>query len=350
MNVTPPSFAKRNAAIAILACALLWMSFHMWVLQGFGFSLSLSAKDSMVFNMVMLLAAYVVGTIALYYLPKAQKFHRTILLILADAIALSLLCVWLAKNIMESLVQQDSYLQFLQLSMPVRTAVNFLVIASVGIAMVFISKVREQQETTSRDATTAAMVKEAELQKLQLQLQPHFLFNCLNSINAMVVARPNEAQLMVQQLSDFLRTTIKRADEQWISFQDELNYLQLYLSIEKIRFGHRLEVQTALDNQSTTWKIPTLLVQPLVENAIKFGLYGTTEKVTISLNAKVNNQILDITVTNPFDPDMQPTQGSGFGLSGLKRRLYLLYARNDLVITEMTNNIFTVTLKIPQQA
>lgn len=343
-----PSSINWKAAVAIPASAILWMAFHAQVLRGFGFSAKLSATDSAVSNLMMLLGASILGTIALYYLPKAQKFHRTILLILVDALVLSLLCVWLTKNILESIIRDhEAYLQFLQFSMPVRSAINFLVIASVGIALILISQVKEQQETAKREAATSTMVKEAELQKLQLQFQPHFLFNCLNSINAMVIVRPQEAQLMVQQLSEFLRTTIRRADEQWISLSDELHYLQLYLSIEKIRFGHRLEVETTSDDQSAKWKMPTLLLQPLVENAIKFGLYGTTEKVTITLNAKVNNNALNITVTNPFDPDMQPPQGSGFGLSGLKRRLYLLFARNDLVTTEMVNNIFVVTVKIP---
>src|SRR5690606_26260909 len=98
-------------------------------------------------------------------------------------------------------------------------------------------------------ADTAAMVREAELQKLQQQLQPHFLFNCLNSVNAMITIKPEEAKKMVLHLSDFLRITMKRADDHWVSLEEEWNYLQLYLDIEKVRFGHRLEVITEFDEQ-----------------------------------------------------------------------------------------------------
>jgi LytS/YehU family sensor histidine kinase len=154
---------------------------------------------------------------------------------------------------------------------------------------------------------------------------------------------------MVQQLSEFLRITLRRADEHWISLDEEWHYLQLYLEIEKVRFGHRLDVVTDFEEGTRSWKIPTLLLQPLVENAIKFGLYGTTGKVTITIEGRVQESLLGIRVTNPFDPDTQASRGNGFGLNGLKRRLYLLFARNDLLQTEVTNNIFTVTLKIPRK-
>lgn len=193
------------------------------------------------------------------------------------------------------------------------------------------------------------MVRDAELQKLQLQLQPHFLFNSLNSVNALIITQPDRAGKMVQQLSDFLRATLKRADEQWITLEQEIAYLQLYLSIEKVRFGHRLDVRLNLDEQIQLWLIPPLLLQPLVENAIKFGLYGTTGKVVIDLSTERDGDALRVEISNPFDEDVQPAEGSGFGLSGLHRRLYLLYARNDLLTTRMENNIFIARLILPEK-
>ena len=155
---------------------------------------------------------------------------------------------------------------------------------------------------------------------------------------------------MVEQLSEFLRITLKRADEHWVRLEEEWNYLQLYLEIEKIRFGHRLEVVTSFEEGVMDWRIPTLVLQPLVENAIKFGLYGTTGSVTISLDARRLDDLLEIRVTNPFSEDARTTRGNGFGLAGLQRRMYLLFARNDLVHTADVNYVFTVTLKIPREA
>jgi LytS/YehU family sensor histidine kinase len=230
---------------------------------------------------------------------------------------------------------------------PIRWSEFFLVIGGTTISSIFYYQWSKKEEELNRRVTTETMVRDAELQKIQMQLQPHFLFNSLNSINAMITLRPDEAKQMVQHLSDFLRLTLKRSDEHWITLEEEWNYIKLYLAIEKVRFGHRLEIKHDFDEAIMNWPMPTLLLQPLVENAIKFGLYGTTDKVTIDIAGKIENDLLKLTVTNPYEKDMQPPQGSGFGLSGLKRRLYLLFARNDLLEVSNAENIFTVVLKIP---
>src|SRR5690606_12610382 len=99
----------------------------------------------------------------------------------------------------------------------------------------------------------------------------------LNSISALVHSRPEEARKMIQQLSDFLRGTLKKEENQWTSLADELDHVQLYLEIEKVRFGYRLHTEIVADDASGNCRIPHMLLQPVVENAIKFGLYDTTE-------------------------------------------------------------------------
>jgi LytS/YehU family sensor histidine kinase len=227
--------------------------------------------------------------------------------------------------------------------------VGFLVMAGASISSVFYYQTQRAGLQSKREADTQVMVREAELQKLQLQLQPHFLFNSLNSINAMILNKPDQAMNMIQHLSDFLRITTKRADQHWVRFSEEWEYLQLYLSIERVRFGHRLEIVSSIGENVSEWKIPTLILQPLVENAIKFGLYGTTEAVKITFSAVIENGMMILELSNPFEEDSQPQKGSGFGLNGLQRRLYLLYARNDLLKTQVENNYFIVELKLPQQ-
>ena len=91
-----------------------------------------------------------------------------------------------------------------------------------------------------------------------------------------------------------------------------------------------------------------MLLQPLVENAIKFGLYDTTEKVTVSIRGEIDGNNLVVMVQNPYDPQTSRTKGTGFGLRGVQRRLYLLFARNDLMETHQNDNIFTTIIKIPQ--
>ncbi|MFN8805746.1 MAG: sensor histidine kinase [Bacteroidota bacterium] len=234
-------------------------------------------------------------------------------------------------------------------SAPIRIFIGIAITVIASAAFIFYSRIKELEDAQRQSAATSSMAREAELQKLQLQLQPHFLFNSLNSINALILVQPPKAREMVQQLSDFLRATLRRADEQWITLAQEADYLRLYLSIEKVRFGHRLEVQMDLDEQIQMWLIPPLLLQPLVENAIKFGLYGTTDKVVINLHTLREGDSLLVEISNPFDADMQPSEGSGFGLSGLKRRLYLLYSRNDLLTTRIEENKFIVRLILPEK-
>jgi LytS/YehU family sensor histidine kinase len=304
----------------------------------------LAAWDGAVTSILVVGFSLLLSNTMLNYVPQSGKIWYAI----GFSIALSWICQWGVGQALIQISPEDKvYVEFLYQSMPVRWVVDFLVIAGVSVSSLFYNQLREQEEIAQRQATTATMVKDAELRKLQLQLQPHFLFNCLNSINALILVRPDEGRKMVQNLSDFLRVTIKRADEQWISFRDEWDYIESYLEIEKIRFGHRLDVQLNLEKESYTWKMPTLLLQPLIENAIKFCLYGTTEKVTIKVESTLENQLLKIIITNPFDRDMQPQKGSGFGLNGMQRRLYLLFARNDLLETSIHENIFTVIIKLP---
>ena len=190
-------------------------------------------------------------------------------------------------------------------------------------------------------------MKEAELIKLRQQLQPHFLFNSLNSISALTTAQPLEARKMVVQLSEFLRGTLKQEDH-LITLNEELDHLKLYLDIEKIRFGHRLTVDFDASEESMNQLLPSLLLLPLVENSIKFGLYDTVGEIKITIACNMTPNYLLIQIQNPFDKkNTSPLPGTGYGLSSIHRRLYLLYARQDLLLTHTDESIFTTSLKIP---
>jgi LytS/YehU family sensor histidine kinase len=153
---------------------------------------------------------------------------------------------------------------------------------------------------------------------------------------------------MVLQLSEFLRGTIRKDHQQWLSLEEELNYLKMYLEIEKVRFGHRLSVDFELDEDTKSMLLPQLLIQPLLENAIKHGLYGITGEVKITLQSRRESNYLFLKITNPFDPEATSPNGTGFGLSSIERRLFLLFGRKDLLETNAENNTFSVELKVPQ--
>jgi LytS/YehU family sensor histidine kinase len=287
----------------------------------------------------------VLATILRYYLPKNGDYFNLI------GIGLVITLIWLfsSRALLVYLLKTNEYEHFFTASFPIRFIFGLLLIGFMGLIGVLWYTQQDQKESEKRRTEAEQLTKEAELFKLRQQLQPHFLFNSLNSISALVGTRPDEARNMIQQLSDFLRGTLKREEHQWISLKEELQYLQLYLEIEKVRFGNRLSTNIESDDKTCEMKIPAMLLQPLVENAIKFGLYDTTGETMITLHASVVENLLQITVQNPFDPETSsPKQGTGFGLSSVQRRLYLLFGRHDLVSTKAENNLFITTVKIPQ--
>lgn len=218
--------------------------------------------------------------------------------------------------------------------------------ANVSVAR---KQYKDLKQEVELQRSNELILKETELFKLRQQLQPHFLYNSLNSINALVLIQPEKAQAMVGKLSDFLRLSVKRESQESIPLEDELSYIESYLAIESIRFGDRLNVIVERSFDATQHLfIPPFVLQPVLENAIKFGLYGNTGNVTIDIRLEWQQNLLVISVKNPYDITAQPPKGTGFGLEGIRRRLYLLFARADLVETRQANNMFTTILKIPQ--
>ncbi|MFT4860326.1 MAG: two-component system LytT family sensor kinase, partial [Algoriphagus sp.] len=241
------------------------------------------------------------------------------------------------------------YIQFLLDHRFLRWAVLGLAEVLVALIAIVVSKLEQQEESQQRETMMNELSKEAELTQLRQQLQPHFLFNSLNSINALVVSQPQKAREMVIQLSEFLRGTIRKDPQKWVSVSEELAYLRLYLDIEKVRFGHRLKINFEIEEGAESLQLPQLLIQPLLENAIKYGLYGVTEEVSINLSISKNQNYLMISISNPYDSEVAPAKGTGFGLNSVERRLFLVFGRKDLLETKQMDSNFNVKLKIPQR-
>ena len=310
----------------------------------FGVSFRIALVDGIVTNVLLMLFCLLIINTLRFYLPRSSRYLNIL------AWCLLLTGLWLALQRWLLLLffgSNEEYASFLGKSLVIRAVIGFLLLGCVTLISILWYNWQEQKENEKRERDAEKLAKEAELFKLRQQLQPHFLFNSLNSINALIGMKPVEARKMVQQLSDFLRGTMRKEENQLISFSEELEYLKLYLEIEKVRFGYRLKTEMDTAEESLRWKIPSLLLQPLVENAIKFGLYGTTGEVTISLRARVIDKYLVIAVMNPYDADMQMPTGTGFGVNSVKRRLYLLFARSDLVEINKEKNYFVVVIKIP---
>ena len=337
-------------------------SFGKWILPGIGCIWFLGAYflllhqgmeeepalvDAFFFALVFLGGVLLLDRVFRHYTPNRKNGF----LLVIFPLLLSGGLVWGHAQLLDWWFAEESdYLELLESSFLYRWIFLGVVIQLLAVLAVVISKLAGQEELSRREGQLLQLSKDAELAQLRQQLQPHFLFNSLNSIHALVLASPQRAREMVLLLSDFLRGTLRSEGQSRISLSDELKYLGMYFDIERVRFGHRLLVEMEVAPEVESLKIPPLLVQPLVENAIKYGLYGTLGEVTIRVSCQKEENYLLITVQNPFDPQDSGPEGIGFGLSSIERRLFLIFGRTDLLLKSADNNLFQVQLKLPLTA
>ncbi|WP_134090805.1 sensor histidine kinase [Olivibacter sp. XZL3] len=337
---------SRQKLIAI-SCVSVWVGtliIQTGLLLWFDFIFELALLDSLVSATTISAACYIIANNLNYYQPRKERYFYIIIW----GLSLAAISLTINRYIIQYIIKDKSYLAFLDLSLPIRYCTNGLVIAWVAMMQVLWNTLHDQKENEQRKADAEKLAREAELYNLRQQLQPHFLFNSLNSIIALIGRKPEEARNMTFQLSDFLRGTLRKDDQQLIPLKDEIEHLKLYLEIEKVRFGHRLDTDILMEDCEDCL-LPAMILQPLVENAIKYGLYDTTGQVKIAIWAKKDENHLLVAIQNPFDKDSNlPHKGTGFGLRGVQRRLFLLFGRTDLLQTHHTAHIFTSNIKIPQ--
>ena len=351
MTINNISANKKKAAFVFFVTLITWFGIsstvQIKVLHDFGIAYPTAITDAVISIFLLEAACLLIINNMRYYLPRQEKYWY----ILVISIGLSSLWLLILRVTLWALFKDDTvYMNSLSHSSTIRFALAFLIIGCCTILSLLWYSQRDMQADNDRKQDVERLAREAELNKIRQQLQPHFLFNSLNSISALTCSQPEKARHMIQQLSDFLRGTLKSEQQQWTSFEEELQYLQLYLDIEKVRFGYRLQTNIETDSEAMQMHLPSMLLQPLVENAIKFGLYDTIGEVTIFIKAKKINDLLEVSVQNPFDElTSAPVKGTGFGLASIRRRLFLLFARHDLLQTKQEEQQFTTIISIPQQ-
>jgi two-component system, LytTR family, sensor kinase len=205
------------------------------------------------------------------------------------------------------------------------------------------------QEKVLKEVELNALVKEAEIKTLKYQINPHFIFNSLNSISSLTITNPAKAQDMTIKLSSFLRSTLSKNEKQKSKLSEEINNAKLYLDIEKVRFADKFDFVDDIKPECKELEVPSMILQPLFENAIKHGVYESLEKVTIKLSCGNEKEYFKITVENNFDPEAIPRKGEGIGLKNIKNRLKLIYSQDNLLTVEKEKNVFKVNIFIPLQ-
>jgi two-component system sensor histidine kinase AlgZ len=210
-----------------------------------------------------------------------------------------------------------------------------------------LGAVAASQEAERRALELEVASREAELRALRAQLHPHFLFNSLNSINALIAARPEEARRLCVRLGDFLRRSLLVGARETIPLAEELDLAEQLLSIERVRFGDRLSHEVRAGDDARACLVPPLVLQPLVENAVTHGVAQLLEGGRISIVAARRADELVLWVENPRDPDSPGRRGAGIGLANVRRRLAALHGDEADLRVVPSADAFRVEIRMP---
>jgi two-component system LytT family sensor kinase len=345
-----PLLKVRQYFIAYLGIWGLIAIIHILILTLFqGFSLGLAITESFISNVLLAMIG-----LALWFpvffsrLEKENVLNFIFKHLFACALSVGL-WVLIHYAILNALfAKNNEYQQFLVSSLPWRAGIGALLYGAIILVYYLIINYQNFREKTSRETELKALVRESELNSLKSQINPHFLFNSLNSISSLTMISPEKAQDMIIKLSEFLRYSLSNKDEKLTTLRDEITNITRYLDIEKVRFGKRIHVVNNLDEKCYELKLPGLILQPLVENAIKYGVYESIDQTNIELICSCSERNLHVTIKNQFDPEFHYKKGAGIGIQNIRSRLRIMYGRDDLFSIIKSGNIFEVTLVFPQ--
>ncbi len=209
--------------------------------------------------------------------------------------------------------------------------------------------IEASRDAEARWLQASMLAREAELRALKAQVNPHFLFNSLNSISALTGSDPSKAREMCILLGDFLRRTLGLGEKSAIPLGEELSLIHAFLAVEKIRFGARLNMVENVDQGAMNMNIPPLLLQPLVENAVAHGIANLIDGGCIRLDVALRDGDLSILVENTFDPEAPLRRRNGVGLANVRQRLEARYGNHAKFGAEAAGTSFRVALEFPAE-
>lgn len=310
--------------------------------------LLISVIDSLVFNSILCGFGLSYWYSAKFISLDKNNLSKVIFTHIFGGILLTIIWLLIGFNIIKLFIANiDDYTKFFYETLSWRFLIGLLIyflITSFYYIITFYTGFQEKLVTENKFKNLAT---EAELKSLKFQINPHFIFNSLNSLSALTTIDPKKAKVMIQKLADFLRFTLSNNEIQKNKLYDELKNIKLYLEIEKIRFEDKFEFVEIINEECKNVLVPNMILQPLIENAIKHAVYETLEKITLTLSCERENDYLHIKLSNNFDSDSATNKGPGIGLKNIGERLKLLYGRDDLFKINKTDDTFSVSMYIP---
>ena len=337
----------------LLAFFILWIAvigIHTAVVSFlFDIDWRISLADATVFNTIFAIIGYNLWYLIRFNLREKKATFELITNHLMAAVIIIVSSIVISYFLMKSLYGNDeTYMAFLNDSLWWRGITGIFFYLFFVLFYYVIIYYEDLQEKLNIESEMQNLVKEAELNALKSQINPHFLFNSLNSISSLTITNPEAAQEMVIKLSDFLRYSLSHDKDEKASLSEELKNLNRYLDIEKIRFGKRLNFKSDISEDCYDFMIPNMILQPLIENSIKHGVYNSTEEVLVELKCTSDDYYFTIEISNDYDPEAVRKKGEGIGLRNIKKRLQLIYKRQDLFTTSADGKVFKAILKLPK--
>ena len=281
---------------------------------------------------------------------QGSSFLRLRFSHLAAAVIISFLWIQVARLLAYALSEFPSFQGLSERfapQIPVIFGVGFLLyLLSVATHYVILA-IEDSRRAEARAMETSILARDAELKALKAQVNPHFLFNSLNSISALTSLDPKKAREMCILLAEFLRMTLGLGEKTNVPISEELSLLHHYLAIEKVRFGARLQMEENLQSLSSSIQLPPLLLQPLVENAITHGIANLPEGGIVRLSGYSSHGRVVLAIENTFDPDTAPSRKGGLGLKNVRNRLEARYGKDATMRVSAENANFKVELSFP---
>ncbi|PJA95487.1 MAG: hypothetical protein CO129_11515 [Ignavibacteriales bacterium CG_4_9_14_3_um_filter_34_10] len=320
------------------------------IYKGFGINIWEAIIDSSIYNTIFWLLSF-----GLWYPIKYIKFNEKRISLFAlnhllTGFATSLVWTYSGFYFISSIKSlSEKYLLFLDVSLNWRISIG---IFYYGTALAFFylymfyNDLRKKDE---KEKELQLMVKEAEIKSLKYQINPHFIFNSLNSISSLIISDSEMAKKMTLLLSDYMRNVFAKKDTPFVRLKDEFENINLYLAIEKVRFTDKFSFTYDCKNEYENILVPHMILQPIFENIIKHAIHETVGKINILFECKNENGFLKLKIENDIEPDVISRKGSGLGLENISNRLKLIYGLSDLFTYKKENDKFIVEIKIPVQ-
>ena len=343
------SFFTRNLWIYYLAFWMAVAGIQFAMSYGvYGQELITSIADSIISNVVFGLLGVGLWYMVRFSGKQIRGFTKNLVYHLTGCAFTILIWQIVSYSFLRGLFgNNDIFMNFLAEALIVKVLTGVLIYFLLISVDFLILSFEEMQEQAENEASLSAMLRDAELNMLRSQIRPHFLFNSLNSVSSLTLSNPQAAQDMIIKLSEFMRHSLTLGADTMNTLNDELYHASLYLDIERVRFSDRMKIEKSVDPKCGEMMLPAMILQPLLENAVKHGVNTMLTTCIITLKAECNESYLGISISNTFDPDAVPRKGTGTGLSNVQKRMAAIYGRSDLLSSNTTDQTFEVKLHIP---